>query len=108
MYHNYPGGKLPLSKRKQGRKLRRLIGFTEDAFLKLDLICVYEKKGIADLIEELINERWETEEQAILENIDERIASVRVSHMLNKISKVREPKGTRQTNQVVDFPLEPV
>lgn len=93
MFRQYPYGKLPLSKRNKDRKLRRLISFTMEAFLKLDLICFYENKGIADLIDELVSERWESEEKEIMDNIDTKLARLRCSNIFRKLAKVRIPRG---------------
>jgi hypothetical protein len=95
MFRNYPYGKLPLSKRNRDRKLRRLIGFTMDAFLKLDLICFYEKKGIADLIDELLSERWESEEKEIMESVDTKLARLRCSNVFRKLVKIKVPGAKR-------------
>ena len=96
MFRQYPYGKLPLSKRNTDRKLRRLISFTVKAFLKLDLICFYENKNIADLIDELLNERWESEEKEIMESTDIRLARLRCSNVFRKLAKVKVPRGRQQ------------
>ena len=106
MFRNYPYGKLPLSKRNKDRKLRRLISFTMDAFLKLDLICFYENKGIADLIDELISQRWESEEKEILESVETRLAQLRFSNVIHKMAKVKEPKTKQRTYGIKDFIFE--
>ena len=106
MFRHYPYGKLPLSKRNKDRKLRRLISFTMGTFLKLDLICFYEKKGIADLIDELINQRWDSEEKEILKNIDTKLAQLRFSNVIHKLVKVNEPKVNRRESEIRHYLLE--
>lgn len=106
MFKHYPYGKLPLSKRNKDRKLRRLISFTMDAFLKLDLLCFYENKGIADLIEELINQRWESEEKEILANIDAKLAQLRFSNVIRKLAKVKEPNPKQRIYGIKDLMFE--
>ena len=106
MFKSYPYGKLPLSKRNRERKLRRLISFTMDAFLKLDLICFYEQKGIVDLIDELISQRWESEEKEILANIDAKLAQLRFSNVINKLAKVKETKTNQRMYRIKDLMFE--
>jgi hypothetical protein len=106
MFRDYPYGKLPLSKRNRERKLRRLIGFTMDTFLKLDLICFHENKGIADLIEEFINQRWDSEEKEIVENIDTKLAQLRFSNVIRKLVKVKVPKTKQPTYRTMDLIFE--
>lgn len=102
MFRNYRYGKLPLSKRNKDRKLRRLISFTMEAFLKLDLICFYEKKEIVDLIDELLSERWESEEKEIMESINTKLARLRCSNVFRKLAKVKVPRSRRRVYRIED------
>ena len=95
MIRQYPYGKLPLSKQNTDRKLRRLISFTMQALLQLDLICFYENKNIADLIDELLNERWESEEKEIMEKLDIELARLRCSNVFRKLARGKVPRGKR-------------
>ena len=106
MFRNYPYGKFPLSKRNKDRKLRRLISFTMEAFLKLDLICFYEKKGIADLIDELLSERWESEEKEIMQSIDIKLARLRCSNVIYKLAGVKVPRARRRVSGIKGFLLD--
>ena len=103
MFRNYPYGKLPLSKRNKDRKLRRLICFTMDAFLTLDLICYHENKGIADLIDELISLRWDSEEKEILVSVDTKLAQLRFSNVIHKLAKVKTPKTSQSTYRTMNL-----
>jgi hypothetical protein len=72
----------------------------------LDLVCFHEKKGIADLIEELINQRWDLEEKEILENIDAKLTQLRFSNVIHKFANVKEPKTNQRTYRTMDLLFE--
>ena len=77
-----------------------------EAALKLDLICFYKNKGVADLIDELISERWESEEKEIMVSIDTKLARLRCSNVFHKLAKVKVLKVGRRVYGIEDFLLE--
>ena len=58
------------------------------------------------MIDELLSERWKSEEKEILESVDDKIASIRISNVIDKITREKVPRRKCQANQALDFPLE--
>ena len=58
------------------------------------------------MIDELISQRWESEEKEILANIDAKLAQLRFSNVINKLAKVKETKTNQRMYRIKDLMFE--
>ena len=58
------------------------------------------------MIDELISQRWESEEKEILANIDAKLAQLRFSNVINKLAKVKETKTNQRMYRIEDLMFE--
>ena len=58
------------------------------------------------MIDELISQRWESEEKEILANIDAKLAQLRFSNVNNKLAKVKETKTNQRMYRIKDLMFE--